>query len=154
MPRTCSIPVRILRKLPGSCGIHLSVWTLRYDCFFLHCTSGFMGLKIIRTKQYSSFMFSLQCCVSGRPESWKIQLEKWVDPAFILRRSLMESECNCTNAEMSTSMVPGQSKDTLILPFLTRSRKGKDYTYLYGKHVGTGSLTPHIDNAFDSRVDE
>ncbi|KAL9713673.1 DNA ligase (ATP) [Leucoagaricus gongylophorus] len=34
------------------------------------------------------------------------------------------------------------------------SRKGKDYTYLYGKHVGTGSLTPHIDNAFDSRVDD
>lgn len=34
------------------------------------------------------------------------------------------------------------------------SRKGKDYTYLYGKHVGTGSLTPYIDAAFDERVDE
>nr|GAT46734.1 DNA ligase 4 [Mycena chlorophos] len=34
------------------------------------------------------------------------------------------------------------------------SRKGKDYTYLYGKHVGTGSLTPYIDKAFDPRVDE
>ncbi|KAH9839814.1 DNA ligase 4 [Rhodofomes roseus] len=34
------------------------------------------------------------------------------------------------------------------------SRKGKDYTYLYGKHVGTGSLTPFIHGAFDSRVDE
>ncbi|CAL1714652.1 unnamed protein product [Somion occarium] len=33
------------------------------------------------------------------------------------------------------------------------SRKGKDYTYLYGKHVGTGSLTPHIDVAIDPRVD-
>ncbi|KAF9462872.1 DNA ligase 4 [Collybia nuda] len=33
------------------------------------------------------------------------------------------------------------------------SRKGKDYTYLYGKHVGTGSLTPYIDGAFDSRID-
>lgn len=33
-------------------------------------------------------------------------------------------------------------------------RKGKDYTYLYGKHVGIGSLTPFIDSAFDSRVDE
>ncbi|KAF8347685.1 DNA ligase 4 [Amanita rubescens] len=33
------------------------------------------------------------------------------------------------------------------------SRKGKDYTYLYGKHVGTGSLTPYIDSAFDPRVD-
>jgi DNA ligase-4 len=33
-------------------------------------------------------------------------------------------------------------------------RKGKDYTYLYGKHVGTGSLTPYIDGAFDPRVDE
>ncbi|KAI0322809.1 DNA ligase 4 [Amylostereum chailletii] len=34
------------------------------------------------------------------------------------------------------------------------SRKGKDYTYLYGQHVGTGSLTPFIDACFDSRVDE
>ncbi|KAF9219810.1 ATP-dependent DNA ligase [Gyrodon lividus] len=34
------------------------------------------------------------------------------------------------------------------------SRKGKDYTYLYGKHVGTGSLTPHIDAAFDERIDD
>ncbi|PFH51893.1 hypothetical protein AMATHDRAFT_74590 [Amanita thiersii Skay4041] len=33
------------------------------------------------------------------------------------------------------------------------SRKGKDYTYLYGKHVGIGSLTPYIDPAFDSRID-
>jgi len=43
----------------------------------------------------------------------------------------------------------------LVLPISDpRSRKGKDYTYLYGKHAGTGSLTPHIDKAFDSRVDE
>ncbi|KXN86594.1 DNA ligase 4 [Leucoagaricus sp. SymC.cos] len=34
------------------------------------------------------------------------------------------------------------------------SRPGKDYTYLYGKHVGTGSLTPHIDQAFDTRIDD
>ncbi|KAF9499593.1 ATP-dependent DNA ligase [Pleurotus eryngii] len=34
------------------------------------------------------------------------------------------------------------------------SRKGKDYTYLYGKHVGAGSLTPYIDKAFDERVEE
>jgi hypothetical protein len=33
-------------------------------------------------------------------------------------------------------------------------RKGKDYTYLYGKHVGAGSLTPFIDQAFDPRIDE
>lgn len=33
------------------------------------------------------------------------------------------------------------------------SRKGKDYTYLYGSHVGTGSLTPFIESAFDSRIE-
>lgn len=38
--------------------------------------------------------------------------------------------------------------------YLYFSRKGKDYTYLYGKHVGTGSLTPFIDKAFDPRVDD
>ena len=32
--------------------------------------------------------------------------------------------------------------------------KGKDYTYLYGKNVETGSLTPLIDKAFDPRIDE
>lgn len=25
---------------------------------------------------------------------------------------------------------------------------------MYGKHVGTGSLTPYIDSAFDPRIDE
>ncbi|KAG9094130.1 DNA ligase (ATP) [Ceratobasidium sp. 392] len=34
------------------------------------------------------------------------------------------------------------------------SRKGKDYTYLYGAHVGTGSLTPHIHTAFDERIED
>ncbi|KAJ7733239.1 DNA ligase IV [Mycena maculata] len=34
------------------------------------------------------------------------------------------------------------------------SRKGKDYTYLYGKHLAVGSLTPYIDKAFDSRVED
>ncbi|KNZ74643.1 DNA ligase 4 [Termitomyces sp. J132] len=34
------------------------------------------------------------------------------------------------------------------------SRKGKDYTYLYGKHIGTGSLTPFIDKAFDPRIED
>ena len=33
------------------------------------------------------------------------------------------------------------------------NRKGKDYTYLYGKHIGGGSLTPFIDDAFDPRVE-
>ncbi|KAE9399995.1 DNA ligase 4 [Gymnopus androsaceus JB14] len=33
------------------------------------------------------------------------------------------------------------------------SRKGKDYTYMYGKHVGEGSLTPFLAKAFDERVD-
>ncbi|KAI0289553.1 DNA ligase 4 [Russula brevipes] len=37
--------------------------------------------------------------------------------------------------------------------YLYCSRKGKDYTYLYGSHVGTGSLTPYIDKAFDRRID-
>lgn len=34
------------------------------------------------------------------------------------------------------------------------SRKGKEYTYLYGQHVGQGSLTPFIDSAFDERIDD
>lgn len=38
--------------------------------------------------------------------------------------------------------------------FFYCSRKGKDYTYLYGAHAGTGSLTPFIASAFDPRVNE
>ncbi|EEB87680.1 hypothetical protein MPER_14896, partial [Moniliophthora perniciosa FA553] len=31
--------------------------------------------------------------------------------------------------------------------------KGKDYTYLYGKHVGVGSLTQYIHKAFHPDVE-
>ncbi|KAF9266852.1 DNA ligase 4 [Marasmius fiardii PR-910] len=31
--------------------------------------------------------------------------------------------------------------------------KGKDYTFMYGKHVGAGTLTPYIDKAFHSGVE-
>lgn len=41
-----------------------------------------------------------------------------------------------------------------LTAFSENFRKGKDYTYLYGKHIGSGSLTPYIDKAFDPRVDE
>ncbi|CUA67897.1 DNA ligase 4 [Rhizoctonia solani] len=34
------------------------------------------------------------------------------------------------------------------------SRKGTDYTYLYGAHVGAGSLTPYIHAAFDDRIED
>ncbi|PVG04723.1 putative DNA ligase [Serendipita vermifera] len=34
------------------------------------------------------------------------------------------------------------------------SRKSKDYTYLYGKHPGEGSLTPYIHDAFNPEVKE
>jgi DNA ligase-4 len=42
----------------------------------------------------------------------------------------------------------------LVLVLLTYSfaRKGKDYTYLYGRTIGEGSLTPYIGKAFDPRV--
>ncbi|CAK5273980.1 unnamed protein product [Mycena citricolor] len=36
--------------------------------------------------------------------------------------------------------------------FFYWSRKGKDYTYLYGNHDKEGSLTPYIARAFDSRI--
>lgn len=64
-------------------------------------------------------------------------------------------ECSCTNAGMSTSTALGAWTRSIVgvLPLISSS-KGKDYTYLYGKHVGVGSLTPYIDKAFDSRIDE
>lgn len=68
----------------------------------------------------------------------------------------MEKGCNCTKGGMSTSIAPGKlvlcSQTAYVL--MTGDRKGKDYTYLYGSHVGTGSLTPYIAKAFDERVEE
>lgn len=56
---------------------------------------------------------------------------------------------------MSTFIAQGRLISLSIGPVLNNCcRKGKDYTYLYGKHVGGGSLTPYIDKAFDPRVDE
>lgn len=59
---------------------------------------------------------------------------------------------------MSTSSAQGEfvvnSRVKQLLMSVQRDRKGKDYTYLYGAHVGTGSLTPYIESAFDERVDE
>ncbi|KAL1676611.1 DNA ligase IV-like protein [Schizophyllum commune] len=37
--------------------------------------------------------------------------------------------------------------------FYYSSRKGKDYTYLYGSHVGVGSLTPYIAHRFHKQAD-
>ena len=72
-----------------------------------------------------------------------------------LKKNSTERGCNCTSEGMNIFIAPGLS--FAAFTGLVRScwiRKGKDYTYLYGKHVGTGSLTPFIDKAFDPRVDE
>ena len=58
--------------------------------------------------------------------------------------------------ETSTFIVRGECHPCLpCFTLLIRLyRKGKDYTYLYGKDSGTGSLTQYIAKAFDPRVDE
>jgi DNA ligase 4 len=44
---------------------------------------------------------------------------------------------------------------TISRLYKTLTRKGKDYTYLYGKHVGEGTLTPFIHgHAFHEDVEE
>ena len=55
---------------------------------------------------------------------------------------------------MNIFTAPGLSLTAFIGVRSCWTSKGKDYTYLYGKNVGTGSLTPSIDKAFDPRVDE
>lgn len=72
-----------------------------------------------------------------------------------LKKNLMERGCSYTSEEMNIFTALGSSFAAVIgLVCLFWTSKGKDYTYLYGKHVGIGSLTPFIDKAFDSRVDE
>ena len=66
----------------------------------------------------------------------------------------MGNVCSFTREEMSTFTVRG--KKSLIRPVVTqnRCRKGKDYTYLYGSHVGTGSLTPYVYQALHEKIHE
>lgn len=68
----------------------------------------------------------------------------------------MANASSCTNVATNISIARGSSFKTYCDTISDSSmhRKGKDYTYLYGKHVGVGSLTPFIDKAFDSRIDE
>lgn len=69
----------------------------------------------------------------------------------------MASACSYINEETNISIAQGQSVAVgVLLHFDVDSlvRKGKEYTYLYGKHVGTGSLTPYIESAFDDRIEE
>ena len=95
------------------------------------------------------------CFVKDRPKRLKKLFEKWVARNLSLKKNSMERGCSCTNEGMITFTVPGMSFAAFIgLVHSCWTSKGKDYTYLYGKNVGTGSLTPSLDKAFDPRVDE
>ena len=49
----------------------------------------------------------------------------------------------------STSIVLGECSDAALKRHMTVTSKGKDYTYLYGKTIAEGSLTPYIDQVFN-----
>lgn len=69
----------------------------------------------------------------------------------------MANECSSTREVTSTFIVRGPCYLLQLLfawSHLLRYSKGKDYTYMYGKHVGEGSLTPFLAKAFDERVDK
>jgi hypothetical protein len=73
----------------------------------------------------------------------------------LLKKNSTGRGCSCIDEEMNIFTAPGLPffcVDQLLCSCWTS--KGKDYTYLYGRHVGIGSLTPFIDQAFDPRVDE
>ena len=64
----------------------------------------------------------------------RVQLHKRGNEYFYCSRSVVsDTKCSC---------------------LIRLNSKGKDYTYLYGSHVGVGSLTPYITEAFDERVEE
>jgi len=102
----------------------------------------------------------LRCCASVPLARLKSLSEKCRDENLFSKKSLTVNVCNCINAAMSTFIARGLSyfPSTCFPSVTTKSlnhiRKGKDYTYLYGKHVGTGSLTPFIDSVFDPRIEE
>lgn len=67
----------------------------------------------------------------------------------------MANECSFIRGATNSSIAHGLHSipGYLFASHLQRCSKGKDYTFMYGKHVGTGSLTPYIAKAFDERVD-
>lgn len=54
-----------------------------------------------------------------------------------------------TKRMSSTSIVLGECSDAALKRHMTVTSKGKDYTYLYGKTIAEGSLTPYIDQVFN-----
>ncbi|OJT11573.1 DNA ligase 4, partial [Trametes pubescens] len=72
------------------------------------------------------------------------------DKAVQLFRAFAPMLCKRPTKKIEDSVKEMQGRAFIIEEKLD----GKDYTYLYGKHVGTGSLTPYIDSAFDPRIDE
>ena len=98
---------------------------------------------------------SPRCFASGQQGISKNQLKIWKATLLFWRKSWMAREFSCTDAGTNIFIVQGLFLISENLPSLVwfRIRKGKDYSYLYGSHVGTGSLTPYIDAAFDKRIE-
>lgn len=115
----------------------------------------YIYLRWFRTKQFNSLMHLRPCFVKDRPKRLKKLFGKWVARNLSSKKNSTERGCSCTSEGMNIFTAPGLSL-TAFIGFVRScwTSKGKDYTYLYGKNVGTGSLTPFIDKAFDPRVDE
>ncbi|KAJ7449621.1 DNA ligase IV [Mycena latifolia] len=92
-----------------------------------------------RTKPYNYVPPSPPCCANGPTKTIEGTVKEMGGSEFIIEEKL--------DGERMQLHKRGNE-------YFYCSRKGKDYTYLYGKHLATGSLTPYIDKAFDPRVED
>lgn len=124
----------------------------RYSC--LPLPSFDISKCLPRIKQYSFSALLHPCYANDLRTRSKNQSGKCRAANSSSKRSLTVNACSCTSEETSTSIAQGnQPTSHAQRSSSSASRKGKDYTYLYGAHVGTGGLTPYVDSAFDVRVD-
>ena len=109
----------------------------------------------IRRKRFTSSAPSHQCSRNVRSKHSPKQYERSAREILLSKRSWTVNESSCTNVEPSIFIARGEYGPIFCTNKMIKvCRKGKNYTYLYGRHVGEGSLTPFIDGAFDPRVHE
>ena len=152
MPTICSIPAQTSKKWHGSSGILRAGWMLRYTPYYMENIFVTESMQEKAVQLFHAFAPMLCKRPTKRIEE---SVKDMGGRTFILEEKLDGERMQLH--KRGNEYFYCSRWASIHLFWNTRSihdRKGKDYTYLYGKHVGTGSLTPFVDAAFDERIEE
>ncbi|CAE6418894.1 unnamed protein product, partial [Rhizoctonia solani] len=126
--RNLEMQMRVIRKICDACTAAEQRWIVRIILKDL-------AIQVRETSVLGVFHPDARDLFNTCSDLKRVAWELW-DPS----RNLMVNGCSYTSVAMHT--------------FTPLGIKGTDYTYLYGAHVGAGSLTPYIHSAFDDRIED